>query len=71
VETLFRAANVFRERGDGEKWHEGEEVFPPGKGNISSPDDFVMGETLFRDTRSYVFLQRQLATNNLLVGHLR
>jgi len=47
VETLFRGANVFRE-GGGRK-------IARGGGNISSwdissPSDFVMGETLFCDT---------------------
>jgi len=52
VETLFRGANVF---------HEGGRKIPRGGGNISSwgeeifspPGDFVMGETLFRDTGTH------------------
>jgi len=48
VETSFWGANVFREgrkiaRGGGNISSGGEEIFPP-------PGDFVMGETLFRDT---------------------
>jgi len=56
VETLFRGAgaNVFREggqkiaRGVGNISSWGEEIFPP-------PGDFVMGETLFRDTGKHGF----------------
>jgi len=50
VETLFWGANVFCEgggrkiaRGGGNISSWGEEIFSP-------PGDFVMGETLFRDT---------------------
>jgi len=61
VETLFRGANVFHDvrggrkiaRGGGNISSWGEEIFP-------RPGDFVMGETLFRDTghRCYYWTQK-------------
>jgi len=37
----------------------GKKYFLLGRGNISSPSDFVMGETLFHDTGAIIGHKRQ------------
>jgi len=51
VEILFQGVNVFREGGINST--RGRKYFLWGRGNISSPGDFVIGETIFRDTGTF------------------